>query len=94
MTTRKITLNELKPKFMDSDTRYNNWYCTADFEYKGKEYCLKLSLTEGSLLGQQNFFSLSSDPVNIIQENDVAVIKKPKNDINFVIDEIVGYKFN
>lgn len=88
MTTLKITLDEMKPKFMDSETRYNNWYCTADFEYKGTEYCLKLSLTEGSLLGQQNFFSLSSDPLNIVQDKDgVSVIKKPKNDINFVIDE-------
>lgn len=87
MNTSKITIEELKPKFLGEENRYNNWYHTADFEYKGKEYCLKLSITEGSLLGQQNFFSLSWDPVKIVQENGVAVLKKPKNDINFVIDE-------
>ncbi|MGC9781161.1 MAG: hypothetical protein HZR80_18105 [Candidatus Heimdallarchaeota archaeon] len=87
MTTQKITIDELKPKFLGEASRYNNWYHTADFTYEGTEYCLKLSLTEGSLLGQQNFFSLSWDPVEIVQENGVAVLKKPKNDINFVIDE-------
>ncbi|NHJ46592.1 MAG: hypothetical protein FK733_02275 [Asgard group archaeon] len=87
MTTKKITIEEMEPKFVDAADRYNNWYNTADFNYKGKEYCLKLSITEGSLLGQQNFFSLSWDPVTIVEENGVAILKKPKNDINFVIDE-------
>jgi hypothetical protein len=87
MNTTKITIKELEPKFVGAAERYNNWYHTADFNYKGKEYCLKLSITEGTLLGQQNFFSLSSDPVRIEMDNGIAVLKKPKNDINFVIDE-------
>ena len=84
MSREKITLEHLKPKFMDSETRYNNWYHTADFIFEETEYCLKLSITEGTLLGQQNFFSLSWDPVEIIKENGISVLKKPKNDINFV----------
>jgi hypothetical protein len=57
MPTTKIEIQEMEPKFVDSADRYNNWYNTADFEYKDKEYCLKLSVTEGSLLGQHNYFS-------------------------------------
>ena len=86
MVTKKITIDELKPKFLDSKTRYNNWYCTAHFNQEGTEYCLKLSLSEGTILGQHNFLSLSSDSLNIVQENGVTVLKKPKNDLNNSID--------
>jgi len=85
--TTKITLEEMKPKFQDAPTRYNNWYTTADFTFNGKDYCLKLSLTEGTLLGQQNFLSLSMEKPTIVQENGQAILKKPKNDINLVLEE-------
>ncbi|RLI69627.1 MAG: hypothetical protein DRP02_02095 [Candidatus Gerdarchaeota archaeon] len=86
MTTTKITLEELKPKFLDAPNRYNNWYNTADFTFNGVDYCLKLSLTEGTLLGQQNFMSLSSEPLKIVEENGIAVLKKPENDINLIFE--------
>ncbi|MFW9924704.1 MAG: hypothetical protein ACFFDW_15595 [Candidatus Thorarchaeota archaeon] len=88
MTAPKIiTIEELQPKFLKEANRYNNWYATADFTYKDVEYCLKLSITEGSLLGQQNFMSLSWEPPKLINDGDADVLKKPTNDINLVIDE-------
>ncbi|MBN1328455.1 MAG: hypothetical protein JXA54_03170 [Candidatus Heimdallarchaeota archaeon] len=87
MSTKKITIEELKPKFLGESSRYNNWYFTSDFIHENKEYCLKLSITEGTLLGQQNFLSLSWDPVKLIDENDIMVLEKPKNDINLVLNE-------
>jgi len=87
LTTNKITIEELKPRFLGEASRYNNWYFTSDFIHDNVEYCLKLSITEGSLLGQQNFYSLSWDPVNLVDEDDVMVLKKPKNDINIFQDE-------
>lgn len=86
-TTKIITLDELKPKFLGEPSRYNNWYCTADFTFEDVEYCLKLSITEGSLLGQQNFMSLSWQPVNIRNDGDADILMKPKKDINIVVDE-------
>ncbi|MBD3192384.1 MAG: hypothetical protein GF308_17225 [Candidatus Heimdallarchaeota archaeon] len=87
MVTTKITLEELKPKFLDQDERYNNWYFAADFNHEGTDYNLKLSITEGSLLGQQSFISLSWDLPEIVQETDAVVLKKPEHDINLVMDE-------
>ena len=87
MNTNKITLDELKPKFMEEANRYNNWYLTADFEHKDVEYCLKLSITEGSLLGQQSFVSLSWDDIQVVNDADADILKKPRNDINIVTDE-------
>ncbi|NHJ05993.1 MAG: hypothetical protein EAX90_14290 [Candidatus Heimdallarchaeota archaeon] len=87
MKTTKITIDELKPKFMEEANRYNNWYLTADFNHKDVEYCLKLSITEGSLLGQQSFVSLSWDDVNLENDGDAEILKKPSNDINIVTDE-------
>ncbi len=87
MMTKKITIEELKPKFLGETSRYNNWYFTSDFIHNNVEYCLKLSITEGTLLGQINYFSLSSDPVKLDDEDDVMVLKKPKNDINILATE-------
>jgi hypothetical protein len=87
MVTTEITIEELRVKFKDQDDRYNNWYFTCAFTNEGINYKLKVSITEGTLLGQQSFLSLSHDPLKIIDEEDTQVIKKPPNDINFVIDE-------
>jgi hypothetical protein len=88
-TTEEITLEEYKPKFLDSDSRYNNWYFAADFTVDDKDYNVKLSITEGSLLGQFNYISLSKDPLAVtIDESDGAhILKKPPTDINLILDE-------
>ena len=85
--TDSITIEELEPKFLDKSTRYNNWYFTADFNQDDVDYCLKLSITEGTLLGQLNYFSFSEEPVKIKEDNDVMVLKKPKKDINILAEE-------
>ncbi|MFX1538369.1 MAG: hypothetical protein ACFFDI_29615 [Promethearchaeota archaeon] len=88
MVTSKITLEEVKPKFQDQDERYNNWYFAATFSYEGIVYNIKLSISEGSLLGQQNFISLSWDPMEISpEEDDANVLKKPPNDIRIITGE-------
>jgi len=87
MNTSKITIDELKPKFMNESSRYNNWYMTADFTHKDIEYCLKLSITEGTLLGQTSYASLSWEKPNINDDDDgTQILKKPKHDINLVTD--------
>ncbi|MHA1362408.1 MAG: hypothetical protein ACTSP1_07715 [Candidatus Freyarchaeota archaeon] len=81
----KLELEDLKPKYMDRQQRYNNWYFAANFTHDGRDYLVKFSIREGTLMGQNKIFlSLSTDPLILKQEGDVQVVQEPVNDIDIV----------
>ncbi len=66
----RFEVYELTPKFLDQPERFNDWYFTAHFEHEGQPYLVKLSITEGSLLGQATHFTFSQDPLQLEEAPD------------------------
>ncbi|MFB0561117.1 MAG: hypothetical protein ACETWM_07870 [Candidatus Lokiarchaeia archaeon] len=91
-----LELDDLKPKYMDSQRRYNNWYFAAYFSHKGKDYLVKFSTREGTLMGQNKIFlSLSRDPLSVKQEDGIQIIQEPVNDIDIIKPlEEKDFKYN
>ena len=93
METTMITLEEVKPKFKDQDDRYNNWYFSTSFSHNAVKYSLKISIREGTLMGQQTFLALSRDAVHLSEDEDCLVLEKSRTDFN-VINESGDIQFS
>jgi len=85
--TTLFDLENLKPKFLDQSERFNNWYFTVHFPHAGRNYMVKLHISEGSLLGQCNYLAFSHAPLALEQEDDVTVLRPSPNDFNLIQTE-------
>ncbi len=81
LRTMNLELDDLKPKYLDQEQRYNNWYFTVTFTHKGKEHLARFSITEGTLMGQKNFINLSKVPLKTKQKKGILVLKESAKDI-------------
>lgn len=79
--TTRFEIDELVPKFLDRPERFNDWYFTVHFMHRGESHLVKLSITEGSLLGQKNSLTVSRDPLFLRAETDTTILYPPKSDI-------------
>ncbi len=76
--SNRFTLAELVPQALDSADHFNDWYFTAHFEHQGRPHALKLSITEGTLLGQMTGLTVSREPLHLREEDDATVLLPPQ----------------
>lgn len=76
--TYRFTLPELLPQALESPDHFNDWYFTLHFEHEGWPYTVKLSITEGTLLGQMIGLTVSREPLRLVEEDDATVLLPPQ----------------
>lgn len=75
-----IQLDDLKPKGIGQPLHWNDWYFTASFNHKGKDYFIVLAVAEGTFMGGYGTsVGLSSEPFSPVQEEDCMVAKPPRH---------------
>ena len=72
----------LKPAFLDSEQRYNNYFFTIGFELNGRFAMAKFSVTEGTLRGQTTKHCLSRGGLVLREEDDASVLLGAEQDLN------------
>jgi hypothetical protein len=72
----------LKPAFLDSEQRYNNYFFTIGFELNGRFAMAKFSVTEGTLRGQTTKHCLSRGGLVLREEGDASVLLGTEHDLN------------
>ncbi|MBN1483931.1 MAG: hypothetical protein JXA37_04350 [Chloroflexia bacterium] len=73
--SKTFTLEELKPRYIESKERFNDWYFTAHFEHQGRPCLARLTITEGTLLGHGSHLSYCRQEPTIRQEADARVLE-------------------
>ncbi len=82
----RFTLPELLPQALDSPDHFNDWYFTLHFEHAGRSHTLKLSITEGTLLGQMIGVTLAREPLHLADEDDATILHPPHGE-DILIEE-------
>ncbi len=78
-----IQLDDLKQKGRDQSLHWNDWYFTVNFNHKGKDHFLVMSIAEGTFMGGNGTqIGLSRDPLSLVQEDDAEAATEPKNHIH------------
>ncbi len=81
-----IDVDDLRPKYMDLDQRWNDWYFAVNYTYEEREYFLNLAILEGTFMGRSaNRFKLTGGPLIIQPENDLQVLMKPPPEVDLTI---------
>ncbi len=78
MKSSRFTVPELVPQALDAPDHFNDWYFTLHFEHAGRPHVLKLSITEGTLLGQMTGLTLSREGLHTRDEDDATVLLPPQ----------------
>lgn len=85
MERYQIELEDLKPRYMDRQERWNDWYFGVNYTLDGKECFLNFALLEGTFMGRgANRFKLSMGPISLQQENEMNVLEKRPHEIDMV----------
>jgi hypothetical protein len=77
-----LPIEFLKPAFLDSEKRYNNYFFTVGFELDGAFAMAKFSVTEGTLRGQTTKHCLSRGGLVFREEEDTTVLLRSDQDLN------------
>jgi hypothetical protein len=77
-----LPIEFLKPAFLDSEQRYNNYFFTVGFELNGQFSMAKFSITEGTLRGQTTKHCLSRGGLVLREEGDTSVLLVADQDLN------------
>ncbi|NVM01599.1 MAG: hypothetical protein HWN67_04655 [Candidatus Helarchaeota archaeon] len=75
----KIDLDDLKPRYLEQEKKWNDWFGYIPFSYENKQYLLTFMIAHGSYMGGTlTRLGLSSDPFKIKREKGVKVIPRPE----------------
>lgn len=77
-----LPIEFLKPAFLDSEKRYNNYFFTVGFELDGRFAMAKFSITEGTLRGQTTKHCLSRGGLVLREEGDASIFLAADQDLN------------